>query len=124
MSEWDVSGQSEIKKSHLANGEPPEKKENCGYEMNEIHETINDGNTNIILREVMEENLKIEHEIMKRIDKEGDISCQWKSTKPPDFDGNIFNAARDGKLASIIYLLAHGTFVDSKNSCFLNLLFV
>jgi len=43
----------------------PRKKEKCGYMMDEITETIKDGNTNTILGEIMEENLKIEHEIMK-----------------------------------------------------------
>ena len=37
-----------------------------------------------------------------------------KSTKAYDFDGNIFEAAIKGKLTSIIFLLANGTFVNVK----------
>ena len=37
----------------------------------------------------------------------------WKTTQPPDFD--IINAAHKGKLSSVVYLLAHGTSVNSKN---------
>ena len=40
---------------------------------------------------------------------------KWKSTKASDFEGNIFEAAKDGKLTSVIYLLANGTNVNSKD---------
>jgi len=40
----------------------------------------------------------------------------WKTTQPPDFDNNIINAAQNGKLSSVVYLLSHGTCVNSKNS--------
>jgi len=39
---------------------------------------------------------------------------KWKSTKAPDFEGNIFEAAAKGKLTSIIYLLANGTNVNER----------
>ena len=41
---------------------------------------------------------------------------KWKSTKGPDFTDDIFEAAKDGKLSSVVYLLANGTNVNSKNS--------
>jgi len=40
---------------------------------------------------------------------------KWKFEKAPDFTGNIFEAAKDGKLTSVIYLLANGTNVNSKD---------
>jgi len=55
-------------------------------------------------KEEEERKLKEKHE---RIGK-------WKSTKAPDFEGNIFEAAAKGKLTSIIYLLANGTNVNVK----------
>jgi len=41
---------------------------------------------------------------------------RWRTTQPPDFDNNIRNAAQNGKLSSVVYLLAHGTSVNSKDS--------
>jgi len=41
---------------------------------------------------------------------------KWLTTQPPDFDNNIINAAHKGKLSSVVYLLAHGTSVNSKDS--------
>jgi len=38
-----------------------------------------------------------------------------ESTKAPDFIGDIFEVAKDGKLTSVIYLLANGTNVNSKD---------
>jgi len=45
---------------------------------------------------------------------EGIVNGKWKSTKAPDFEGNIFEAAAKGKLTSLIYLLANGTNMDEK----------
>ena len=33
-----------------------------------------------------------------------------------DFDSDIFTAASNGKLSSVVYLLSQGTFVNSMNS--------
>jgi len=41
---------------------------------------------------------------------------KWRTTQPPDFDNNIINAAQNGKLSSVVYLLAHGSSVNSMNS--------
>jgi len=49
--------------------------------------------------------LKQISEIKKDYQKIG----KWKSTKAPDFESNIFEAAAKGKLTSIIYMLANGT---------------
>jgi len=40
---------------------------------------------------------------------------KWKSTKAPDFTGDIFEAAKDGKLTSVIYLLANGSQIQAKD---------
>jgi len=60
-----------------------------------------------------QERKKREEEQRKRV-YDGIVNGQWKLTKAPDFEGNIFEAATKGKLTSIIYLLANGTEVNSK----------
>jgi len=45
---------------------------------------------------------------------EGIVKGKWKSTKAPDFESNIFDAAAKGKLTSIIYLLANGNKANEK----------
>jgi len=47
---------------------------------------------------------------------EGIVNGKWKSTKGPDFEGDIFEAAAKGKLTSIIYLLANGANVNERFS--------
>jgi len=46
-------------------------------------------------------------------DKSGE---NYSQAKPSDFVNNLFEAAKDGKLSSVIYLLANGTNVNSKDS--------
>jgi len=58
------------------------------------------------LEEIEKENLRIEKVMME----------EQERTQPPDFDNNIINAAQNGKLSSVVYLLAHGTSVNSKDS--------
>jgi len=40
---------------------------------------------------------------------------QWKSKKAPDFEGDLFVAAKEGKLTSVIYLLANNSSVNAKD---------
>jgi len=76
---------------------------------------------NMKMRKEIEDQKKLE-ELTKRIielerreeEAEGIRSGKWRSTKPPDFEGNIFEAAAKGKLTSIIYLVANGTNVNKK----------
>ena len=44
-----------------------------------------------------------------------EIIEEWKSTKPTDFEENIFEAAKVGKLTSVKYLLTNGTGVNTKD---------
>jgi len=53
-------------------------------------------------------------EAKRREELVGIVNEKWKSTKAPDFEENIFEAAAKGKLTSLIYLLANGTNVDEK----------
>jgi len=46
-------------------------------------------------------------------DKSGE---NYSRSQPSDFVSNLFEAAKDGKLSSVIYLLANGTNVNSKDS--------
>jgi len=48
------------------------------------------------------------------------VNGKWKSTKTADFEANIFEAAANGKLTSIIYLLANGANVNQKYSKYLD----
>jgi len=57
---------------------------------------------------------KFFEEAKRRDELEGIVNEKWKSTKAPDFEGNIFEAAAKGKLTSIIYLLANGANVNEK----------
>jgi len=59
-----------------------------------------------------QERMKNEEEERKQKEEFERIG-KWKSTKAPDFEGNIFEAAAKGKLTSIIYLLANGTNVNA-----------
>ena len=52
-----------------------------------------------------------EEEIRKQKEENERIG-KWKSTKAPDFEWNIFEAAAKGKLTSIIFLIANGTNVN------------
>jgi len=45
-------------------------------------------------------------------DKSGE---NYSRSQPTDFVNNLFEAAKDGKLSSVIYLLANGTNVNSKD---------
>ena len=58
----------------------------------------------------------IKAEQQKKEQEEYEKYGKWRTTQPPDFDNNIINAAQNGKLSSVVYLLAHGTSVNSKNS--------
>jgi len=85
-----------------------------------------------ILEEIEKENLRIEKEIKEnearmeierkkreeeeRKQKENEWIKKWKSTKAPDFNGDIFEAAKDGKLTSIIYLLANGININLQDN--------
>jgi len=60
--------------------------------------------------EKQESNKKEEDE--RKIKEEYESIEKWKTTKAPDFEGNIFEVAAKGKLKSIIYLLANGTKVN------------
>ena len=65
------------------------------------------------LEEIEKENQRIEKELneelerLKKDEEEYEKIGKWKSTKAPDFEENIFEAATDGKLSSVIYLLVH-----------------
>jgi len=61
-----------------------------------------------------EERIKAEQQ--KKEQEEYEKYGKWRTTQPPDFDNNIINAAQNGKLSSVVYLLAHGTSVNSKDS--------
>ena len=73
-------------------------------------------------REEEERRKKREEEMLQK--KKGDQKQKeeyeriekWKSTKAPDFESNIFEAAAKGKLTSIIYLLANGTNANEKDT--------
>ena len=76
-------------------------------------------------REEQERKMKAEEERKKREEEERkreerkqkeeyERIGKWKSTKAPDFESNIFEAAAKGKLTSIIYLLANGTIVNER----------
>jgi len=66
-------------------------------------------------REKREEEKRKQEEIEKQKKaEEYERIGKWKSTKAPDFEENIFCAAEQGKLTSIIYLLANGTNVNEK----------
>jgi len=56
----------------------------------------------------------IEEDQRRREEYEGVVNGKWKSTKAPDFESNIFEAAAKGKLTSIMYLLANGTNVNEE----------
>jgi len=60
-------------------------------------------------RKKKEEEERKQKEELKRIGK-------WKLTKAPYFNNNIINAAKNCELSSVVYLLAHGTSVNSKDS--------
>ena len=60
-------------------------------------------------RKKREEEERKQKEEYERIEK-------WKSTKAPDFTDDIFEAAKDGKLTNVIYLLANGTQIQAKDS--------
>jgi len=72
------------------------------------------------MKEEQEKKMKAEEERKKREEEqrkqkeEYERIGKWKSTKAPDFESNIFEAAAKGKLTSIIYLLANGTNVNEK----------
>jgi len=66
-------------------------------------------------RKKKEEDEKKQIEEEKKQKEEYERIGKWKSTKAPDFEGDIFEAASKGKLTSIIYLLANGTQLNSKN---------
>jgi len=57
---------------------------------------------------------KFIEEAKRREELVGIVNEKWKSTKAPDFEANIFEAAAKGKITSLIYLLANGTNVDEK----------
>jgi len=57
---------------------------------------------------------KYQQEIDEKKKEKFEKFGKWKSTKAPDFEGNIFKAAAKGKLTSIIYLLANETVVNEK----------
>ena len=68
-----------------------------------------------LLQQQMEElKNKFTEEENRREVFEGIVNGKWKSTKAPDFEGNIFEAAAKGKLTSIMYLLANGTNVNEE----------
>ena len=56
-------------------------------------------------------------ETKTRDEYEGIVKRKWKTVVPPDFVDDIFKAASEGKLSSVMYLLANGTHVDL---CFQN----
>jgi len=62
------------------------------------------------LREEQERKKKEEEERKQK--EEYERIGKWKSTKAPDFEGIIFEAAAKGKLTSIIYLLANGSNIN------------
>ena len=66
------------------------------------------------LREEQERKKK-EEEAKRRIEYKEFMNGPWQSTKSPDFTSDFFEAAKDGKLTSIIYLLANGTNVNLKD---------
>ena len=45
-------------------------------------------------------------------DKSGE---NYSQSRPTDFVNNLFEAAKDGKLSSVIYLISNGTNVNSKD---------
>ena len=51
----------------------------------------------------------------RKMREENERFGKWKSTKAPDFEENIIVAAANGKLTSIIYLLANGTNVNERS---------
>jgi len=65
-------------------------------------------------REEEQERKKKEEEERKQKEEYERIG-KWKSTKAPDFTGDIFEAAKDGKLTSVIYLLANGSQIQAKD---------
>jgi len=67
------------------------------------------------IKEDGEKRIREEEERKKREEIEAIRSGKWKSTKPSDFISNFFEAAKEGKLSSIIYLLANGTNVNTKD---------
>ena len=50
----------------------------------------------------------------RKIQEEYERIDNWKLIKAPDFEENIFIAAANGKITSIVYLLANGTNVNEK----------
>jgi len=65
-------------------------------------------------RKQEEEEEKRRKEEERKKQEEFEKYGKWKSTKAPDFEGDIFEAAAKGKLTSIIYLLANGIKVNEK----------
>jgi len=63
-----------------------------------------------------EQERKEEEEKERKQKEEYQNIGKWKSIKAPDFTGDIFEAAKDGKLTSVIYLLANGTQIQAKDS--------
>jgi len=71
----------------------------------------------IIQEEEQRKIIKQEQRILNAEDQmneevEGIKSGKWKTTIPPNFEGNVFIAAATGKLSSIMYLLSNGTTAD------------
>jgi len=105
-----------------------EELEYCKSEMNSLYidrEKEKDDQMRIeeIYRRVMNES---QHQtgVEDLLKKFYDLACsqqeyerigKWKSIIGPDFEKNIFKAAEDGKLSSIIFLLANGYCVNSKD---------
>jgi len=77
----------------------------------------------IIKREEAGRQLLLEQE-KKKNEEEYQTIGKWKKSQPSDFEGNIFSAAKEGKLTSIIFLLAHGNYVNAKDSLILISFFV
>ena len=62
-------------------------------------------------RKKEKERMRQEEEMEKKL-KEYELLEKWKSRKAPDFEEDIFKAVAQGKLTSIVYLLANGINVN------------
>jgi len=82
-------------------------------------------------KEKEEKGKRLQEELEKqRKQKEDNERIEkWKTTQPSDFCKSIFGAVSHGKLSSVVYLLEHGTNVNTRDSfiwflCLMILLFI
>jgi hypothetical protein len=60
---------------------------------------------------------EIQNQKQKQKQKELEIELENNKTiKPQDFESDIFEACINGKLSSVIYLISHGTSIESKDN--------